>query len=415
VLGGQPEQPPPAGGDELALRRRRHERRDLRDRAGVVGDDEHPPAVEQGPVGREQTGEAGRHPLGADTERGEDGDERGLLGECLPRVVASQVEEHLAVGEPVGHLVRPPDHERGLADPGRAGHDQHLRLVPGARRGVGERAQLVGAAAEVTDAGRQLRGRVLPAPRPALLRLGRCGFLVVEVLGVAAAQDRGVQCAQVVARVAAQLVGEPGAQRLVGVQCVGAAVGPVQGGHVLAGEPLPQRVRRDGRRQLGDQLGVPAQLQLGVEAGLEQADVQLREPGPVGVRAGCGHPVERLAAPPRECAAQQFCCLFRRGGRRRLKGEPLAFVDVHLDLRGIEEISRVPGDQYVADFPAQGRDQALHAGARRGRQSIAPQLIDDPIGRERNSPGEREERQQVALQRGQCDLRAGDANLDRTE
>jgi hypothetical protein len=77
---------------------------------------------------------------------------------------------------------------------------------------------------------------------------------------------------QLGARFDAQLVDEPVAPVPVHGQRLGRATQPVQRQHQLGAQPLPGGVPLDQRGQLADQLGVPAQGQIGGHPVLDRAD-----------------------------------------------------------------------------------------------------------------------------------------------
>ena len=77
-----------------------------------------------------------------------------------------------------------------------------------------------------------------------------------------------MQALQRLARIGAQLVGQGLAEILVRAQRLGQPVGPVQGEDELAPELLAQRELPGEAGQLGDQLVVPAEAEIGVDAPL---------------------------------------------------------------------------------------------------------------------------------------------------
>jgi hypothetical protein len=61
---------------------------------------------------------------------------------------------------------------------------------------------------------------------------------------------------------------------LVDMECLGLPSGAIQGEHELGAEPLTQRVRYDHALELGYQLRVRAEVELGVESVLEGGEAQ---------------------------------------------------------------------------------------------------------------------------------------------
>jgi hypothetical protein len=93
------------------------------------------------------------------------------------------------------------------------------------------------------------------------------------------------------------LVGQRGPQAPEPVQRLGGTPGAVQGAHELAAERLVQRVLVQVWRQFGDDLGVVAQGQLGLDQDLQRAAAALVQVLAGGGGEGAGGVAERLAAP----------------------------------------------------------------------------------------------------------------------
>ena len=85
----------------------------------------------------------------------------------------------------------------------------------------------------------------------------------------------GVQAAQRLAGVDAELAGEQVAGPAVGGQRVGLAPATVQREHQLAVQPFSQRMVAHQSIQLGGERMVPAQRQVGVDPGLQRGQPQL--------------------------------------------------------------------------------------------------------------------------------------------
>jgi hypothetical protein len=86
-----------------------------------------------------------------------------------------------------------------------------------------------------------------------------------------------------VARVDAQLLSQELPGPLVGLQRLGLAPRAIQTQQQLPVQPLLQWVLSDQRLQLGDQLGVAAEGQVGLDPGLQDGQVPLGEPGALGL------------------------------------------------------------------------------------------------------------------------------------
>ena len=138
-------------------------------------------------------------------------------------------------------------------------------------------------------------------------------------------EHQPLQPPQSLAWLEAQLVGEEGARVAVEREPVGLAPRAVEREHQVAAQAFAQRVRRHELLQLGDELGVAADREVGLHAPLEHGQPLL--PERVGLVAGQTlelDSLQRLAAPQRE----------RNLGRREplhRRGESLEFVGVELD------------------------------------------------------------------------------------
>ena len=110
-------------------------------------------------------------------------------------------------------------------------------------------------------------------------------------------QDALVQLAQGRAGLDAELVDEAAAGVQVGGQRGGLLPGPVQGEHQQLVHLLPQRLRRGQGRQLGDHLVVPAQVQVGVDAGFQRRQPHLGQLRHLRCQQRRWHIGQRPAAP----------------------------------------------------------------------------------------------------------------------
>ena len=97
------------------------------------------------------------------------------------------------------------------------------------------------------------------------------------------AQDRLLELAQGGARLEAELLDERAARVLVGRERVGLAAGAVEREHELAAQALvgTGAARRE-RLELGDEVGVAAELELGVDQVLPRREAELLEPRDLG-------------------------------------------------------------------------------------------------------------------------------------
>ena len=94
---------------------------------------------------------------------------------------------------------------------------------------------------------------------------------------------------------------------MVRLQRLGLTPRSVEREHQLAPQALPQRVLRDQRLELADELSAAAELEVGVDPLLERLQAQLLEPADLGLGERLeGEVGERWAAPQRERLAEQL-------------------------------------------------------------------------------------------------------------
>jgi hypothetical protein len=107
-----------------------------------------------------------------------------------------------------------------------------------------------------------------------------------------------VQVLEPLARFQAELGHEQSAHLAIGGQGVGAASGAQQGEHQQPVQVLAQSMRPDQLLQLGRDLVVAAEMQIGLDPGLERLCAQLGQPRACVPLQGAGWDVgQRLAAP----------------------------------------------------------------------------------------------------------------------
>jgi len=212
-------------------------------------------------------------------------------------------------------------------------------------------------------------------------------------------------------RIDAQLLGQHPPDVLVGRQRVRLPARRLERAHQLAPQPLTQQVLGRQLLQLGHQLGAPSQGQLSVDPVFEGGQPQLRQPGDRGRRErGVRDIGQRRAAPLAERPGQQ-----RRGlrqapiGQRTAPRAHLLLEDArvyanlvhHEPVTGRAELHGVP-----AGRAAQPRDQRLHRVGGVGRPLTVPQVLGQPLHRDRPAVGDGEPDQQGA-QPGPADGQQG--------
>src|SRR5581483_6086660 len=179
-----------------------------------------------------------------------------------------EADEHDAVGEgvekPGGGLDRKPR----LAYPARAGQrDQPDLLAPE------QISHLLGLAL-ATDERRRLRRQVRPHRREVPLRRKRPRR---RELGVVI-QDLSLETLEGGAGIDPELIDEPCAGVLEGLKRVCLPSGAIQREHQLSAHSLPERVIDDEALELGDDLRVSAELELGFDLLLDHRESELFEP-----------------------------------------------------------------------------------------------------------------------------------------
>src|SRR5437870_2301595 len=152
---------------------------------------------------------------------------------------------------------------------------------------------------------------------------------------------------------------------------------------------LAERPCRDERLQLGHELAVTAEREVGIDAGLERRGPALVESRDLRLRPGLELQVgERLAAEqcpglPEACG-RLFGCSPRRGLHERVEA-----VDVELTRRDNQLVTALACDQApVTERLAQLRDVDLDALQRRLGRLAVPDLLDQTVGRDRPATAE---------------------------
>jgi hypothetical protein len=129
---------------------------------------------------------------------------------------------------------------------------------------------------------------------------------------------------------------------LVDPQCIGLAAAAVQGEHQLPAQPLAQRMTGDERLELGDELTVAREREVGFDPFLEGGKAELIEPGDLLLCERVeGELGERRAAPEPERLTEQCRCLERsaRSERRpRPREQSCEAVRVELSVLDPEDV-----------------------------------------------------------------------------
>ena len=207
--------------------------------------------------------------------------------------------------------------------------------------------------------------------------------------GYLAAQHFQVYGPHFGSRVDAELVGQPGPQRLVGGERVRLPPGSGQRPHQQPGELLVQRVLRDQRLKLADAGGGPARVELPREEGDRRVQPQLLKAA--GERLGEVSGIrERRSAPQRQGL-----------GHGPLGDEPLKAQRVHVVGRDRQP---VPGRRLLhgrrpAQCPAGPRDQGLQRVRHFGGERAVPDGLGKRAGAHRLPARQRQPGDQAAQPR----------------
>ena len=203
------------------------------------------------------------------------------------------------------------------------------------------------------------------------------------------AQDRVVQAAELGRRLDADLVDQSPPRVAIGLERLGLPPAPVQREHPLPVEPLAERVLRQQRIDLADDLLMAARSQVGLDRQLLGGQAQLLEPPDLGHRERLvGDIRQRIAAKQRERLASRSvrrpAVLCRPG---RLGDEPLEAADVH-ELAVDPQLVPAPagedlGAAVVGQHLAQAPDVVLHHLGGAGGRVVSPQPFDQPVGGDR--------------------------------
>ena len=227
-----------------------------------------------------------------------------------------------------------------------------------------------------------------------------------------AAQQFGVQRAQLGTGVGAQRVGEGGTYLLVAGQRLGAPPGVTQGAQPQGLQRLVEGVFGGEFAERGQRGACPAQGDLRGEPGA--AGVEPPGPGPDGpCSPAVGQVGEGGAVPQGERVVEQGGGLGGvpvGEGADALIGQPLEAVQVDVVPAGREPVAAVDGvHRLVAEYPTQSSDQGLEGGGLVGGRVAVPHL-GDQLPRPHGPPGVQREGGQQGPQPGAGDGR-GDAAL----
>ena len=198
-------------------------------------------------------------------------------------------------------------------------------------------------------------------------------------------EDCSLEVAELAGGLDAELLGERVAGLMIGVERVGLAAGAVEREHEMGVQTLAHRLGRDELLQLGDQLAVPAGLQVGLDANLHRCQPLLFEACDLcGGERGPRQLGERRPTPQREALAKQPGRRIRVA-RRQLAAsafdQPLEPLGIQLALAHANAVAGGSGREQlrVAQRLSQPRDVNLDRLHRAVRRVLPPQPGSQPL------------------------------------
>ncbi len=213
-------------------------------------------------------------------------------------------------------------------------------------------------------------------------------------------QDRLLELAQRWARLDPQLVDQRAPRALVRGQRFGLPTAAIQRQHQLPAQPLAQRVLRDQPLELGDEVAVASEREVGLDPLLERREAKLLEPpdsrlrkrlvGEVGERGPAPQPQRRAQLPRSDSRLRGI----------RLADKALEAKQVKLLALQRDEVARRTRNKQrtrVAQRLSQLRDQNLQRSAPRRGRPLTPQVVEQPISRDNLARVKQQDRQQRPL------------------
>ncbi len=218
-----------------------------------------------------------------------------------------------------------------------------------------------------------------------------------------------MQGPQLGARLDTDLLHQRRARFAVRLERLRLATAPIERQHALGVQVLAQRFLHHERRELADDVGVPAGVEVGADRHLRRAQAQLAEAANLRARERLvSHVRQRLSAPQPERLAPA-------GRVEQTLGE--RGVDVALrQLELVAATARHDARAVARQRPAQVGDVQLdHLRRARGRR-LPPQALGQAIGRDGPTDLQREHREHGPLLAGaQRDGAIVEADLDRPQ
>jgi hypothetical protein len=202
----------------------------------------------------------------------------------------------------------------------------------------------------------------------------------------------------------AELVHERHSRCSVGLERVGLPVAAIERQHELAAHALAQRMLPHQGLELADELRVPSAGEVGVYAVFKQGEPQLFETRDLRLRERLeGELAQWRPAPQPERLSKQHGCPLAIFGRQCLAGlvsQALAPVEVKLARLHVKQVAIGPGRHPVGAVSkslAEARHLDLKTLSGVPGRLLAPELVDQLIGRDRLVGMNQEDREQRPL------------------
>ena len=228
-------------------------------------------------------------------------------------------------------------------------------------------------------------------------------------------EDRLLELPELVGGIDPELLDEHPPDVLVRLERLGLPAAAVQREHQLRAGPLPVRLGRDERLEVGDNVEVPPERELRVDELLPRRELQLLEPRDLRARERLERQIgERRPAEERQRIPQLLGAL----GRWSVS----ALHDLPLEAHGVDllgrEVERIAGGQrrnrLAAELLSQLRHVVLERVGRSAGRLLPPEVLDESVLGNRPPDPQRECREQGArflAVRGQDLLAVDDVEL----
>jgi hypothetical protein len=209
-------------------------------------------------------------------------------------------------------------------------------------------------------------------------------------------EDPALELLELGARIDAQLFGEQPSPVAVCAQGLRLPAAPVQRQHQPGPEPLAQWMTLDEKGKLGDELGVTAQVELGLGPFLESREPELFEVRDLGAGKSFAREVGQCVTSPQGEGIRDLPRPARRIGRaaRRRDGSGES-IPVELSRLEHEPVAGTLGqDPGWAEQLPKDRDVSLERLLGGRRRLLAPQGLDEPVRRHTLVRMEQEQRKE---------------------